>query len=68
MASTDTVTAADVQITGTLDMRQFRVTGLNTNTAEYPAQPSDGATKKYVDEQRDQIVANLPTAVDNGNF
>ena len=67
MASTE-VTAADVQITGTLDMREYRITGLNTNTSEYPTQPGDGATKKYVDEQRDFIVANLPNEVDNGSF
>ncbi len=66
MASTR-VTAADVQITGILDMRSYNMTGLDTNLAQYPTNASDGATKKYVDEQRDVILAKLDN-IDNGNF
>lgn len=67
MASTR-ITGADVQITGLLDMRMNRVTGLNTNTAVYPAAGSDGASKIYVDQQRDFILANIPVTADNGSF
>jgi len=62
------VTAADVQITGTLDMRKNRVTGLETDLNQFPLKDDDGASKKYVDAQRDYIIANLPNLVDNGGF
>jgi len=68
MATIKETTAADVQITGTLDMRKNRVTGLETDTSVYPKNNDDGATKKYVDEQRNVIIANLPNLVDNGGF
>lgn len=67
MASTR-VEAADVQITGILDMRQNNITDLETDLAVYPTQPDDGATKKYVDSVRDGIVANLPNNADNGTY
>lgn len=67
MASTR-VTAADVQITGILDMRMNQVTGLQTDLAIYPTQPSDGASKAYVDSVRDNIVDNLPNTADNGTY
>jgi hypothetical protein len=66
MASTR-VTAADVQITGILDMRSYNMTGLDTNLLRYPTAMSDGATKIYVDEQRDVILAKLDN-IDNGSF
>jgi len=67
MASTR-ITGAEVQITGVLDMRKNRLTGLETNTAVYPSANSDGASKKYVDEQRNYILANLPVTADNGSY
>lgn len=67
MASTR-ITAADVQITGTLDMRFHPIEGLNTNLDEYPIEPHQGASKIYVDTLRDEIVAGLPTTADNGVF
>jgi len=67
MASTR-VQAADVQITGILDMRQNNITQLETDLAVYPLQDSDGATKKYVDSVRDGIVNNLPNLADNGTY
>lgn len=67
MASTKTV-SADVQVTGTLDMRQFTITGLETDVAVYPSVASDGASKAYVDYVRDGIVASLPTEVNNGEY
>ena len=70
MASTNPnrVTAADVQITGVLDMRSYKVTGLITDLGLYPTEPDQGASKKYVDAQRDTIIAALPSDVDNGIF
>ena len=70
MASTNPtrVTAADVQITGILDMRSFKITGLETDLLLYPTEPDQGASKKYVDAQRDEILAALPDDVDNGSF
>ena len=67
MASTR-VEAADVQITGILDMRQNNITDLETDLSLYPTQPDDGATKKYVDSVRDNIVNNLPNNADNGTY
>ena len=61
------VTAADVQITGTLDMRLHEITGLETDLTLYPLLEDQGASKKYVDTLRDEIVASLPDA-DNGEF
>ena len=66
MASTR-VTAADVQITGTLDMRLHEITGLDTDLQNYPLYDDQGASKRYVDQQRDDIVASL-VDVDNGDY
>ena len=70
MASTNPtrVTSADVQITGILDMRSYKVQGLETNLDLYPTEPDQGATKKYVDAARDEILANLPGTVDDGIY
>jgi hypothetical protein len=70
MASTNPtrVTAADVQITGVLDMRSYKITGLITDLGLYPTEPDQGASKKYVDAQRDAIIAAMPDDVDNGIF
>ena len=70
MASTNPtrVTAADVQITGVLDMRSYNISGLITDLSVYPTEPDQGASKKYVDAQRDAIIAALPDDVDNGIF
>jgi hypothetical protein len=68
MANTKIVSGASVQVTGTLDMRGNRVTGLETNLLAYPLQPSDGATKAYVDATRQQIESALPALADNGAY
>ena len=70
MASTNPtrVTAADVQISGVLDMRSYQITGLETDLALYPTEPGQGVTKKYVDAQRDKIIAALPGDIDDGVF
>ena len=67
MATTRAV-AADVQVTGILDMRQNPVQNLQTDLTQYPTQDHHGASKIYVDTLRDGIVANLPNEVDNGEF
>lgn len=67
MASTR-VTSDPVQITGAVDMRMNQVTGLETDLAIYPVQPEQGASKKYVDAQRDVVQASLERDIDNGNF
>lgn len=67
MASTREV-AAEVQVTGILDMRRNPVQNLNTNLSIYPSQPHHGTSKAYVDSLRDDIVNNLPNEVDNGEF
>ena len=66
--ATTRVVAADVQVTGTLDMRGNPVQNLKTNLDLYPTQPHHGASKIYVDTLRDGIVASLPDEVDNGEF
>ena len=65
--ATTRVTAADVQITGTLDMRLHEITGLDTDLVNYPVLDDQGASKKYVDQVRDDIVAGL-VDVDNGDY
>ena len=67
MASTR-VTAADVQITGTLDMRYNPIQNLSVDLTEYPTEPHQGATKLYVDTLRDEIIEGLPDTADNGEF
>jgi hypothetical protein len=68
MANTNVVAGANVQITGTLDMRENPITGLNANVNEYPLSPSDGATKAYVDYQRSLIESQLPATANNGTY
>ncbi len=60
--------AADVQITGILDMRNHEVTGMDTDLDRYPLRDDQGTTKLYVDTVRNDIVDNLPVLVDNGDF
>jgi hypothetical protein len=69
MASTaNRISGADVQITGTMDMRGNRVTGLPTDVNSYPLAQSDGATKAYVDFKKREIQSALPAEVNNGTF
>lgn len=60
--------AADVQITGVLDMRNHEVRGLETDLSLYPVRDDQGTSKVYVDSVRDQIIASLPLGADNGVF
>lgn len=68
MANSEVVSGADVQITGTLDVRGNPVTGLNSDVNQYPLSASDGATKAYVDYQRSLIEAQLPSTANNGTY
>lgn len=68
MASSDTITGANVQITGRLDMRGNPITGLNADVNSYPLSADEGATKAYVDYQRSLIEANLPALANNGTY
>ncbi len=68
MAHTTEVVSADVQVTGILDMRTNRITGLDLDIDSYPALPEDGASKKYVDFKKNEIQQNLPVLVNNGTF
>lgn len=68
MASITRTTAADVQVSGVLDMNAFSVTNLETDLSIYPALDSDGASKIYVDTLRDDAVNNLLSLVDGGEF
>ena len=62
------VQADPVQITGTLDMRKHQVVGLETDLSLYPLNLDQGASKKYVDAQRDAVQAALEVNIDNGGF
>tara|TARA_R110002012_G_scaffold191489_1_gene359241 strand:+ start:666 stop:869 length:204 start_codon:yes stop_codon:yes gene_type:complete len=62
------VQADPVQITGTLDMRKHQVVGLETDLTLYPLNLDQGASKKYVDAQRDAVQAALEANIDNGSF
>ncbi len=68
MASTSRTTAADVQISGILDMNGYKITGLETDITKYPLDDSNGASKIYVDSVRDDVVGNLLSLVDGGEF
>ena len=68
MASIKKVVANDIQISGTLDMREHRITNMVTDLAVYPLEDDQAATKIYVDTIRDEIVAGLPDLIDNGSF
>ncbi len=68
MAFTDKTVSANVQVTGTLDMRGYEIIGLNTDLGQYPTEPAQGASKFYVDYVRDGIVATLPNEVNNGTY
>ena len=62
------VSGAQVQITGTLDMRGNRITGLESDVNVYPNAADEGASKAYVDYQKQQILSQLPALADNGAF
>lgn len=66
--ATTRVQAADVQITGVLDMRRHAVKNLETDLTLYPLEDHQGATKIYVDTLRDQIIAGLPALADNEEY
>lgn len=68
MASSDIISGASVQITGTLDMRGNQIKGLNPDVNAYPLAPDEGATKAYVDRQRALIEAQLPALANNGTY
>ena len=67
MASTR-VQADAVQITGLLDMRNHQIVGLETDLSLYPLNLDQGASKKYVDAQRDAVQASLEVNIDNGDY
>ena len=68
MASINKVVANDIQISGTLDMRNHRITNLVTDLNVYPVDDDQATTKKYVDTLRDNVVSGLADLVDNGTF
>jgi len=57
-----------IQITGSVDMRMHRVSDLETDLSKYPLEEHQGASKKYVDAQRDLIQQGLLTLIDNGGY
>ena len=62
------VQADAVQITELLDMTNHQVVGLETDLTLYPLNQDQGASKKYVDAQRDAVQASLAANIDNGEF
>ena len=68
MASTTRTTAADVQISGILDMNGYNITSLETDLNQFPLEDSDGASKIYVDTTVSDTVNNLLDLVDGGEF
>ena len=68
MASTTRTTAADVQISGILDMNGYGITSLETDLNQFPLEDSDGASKIYVDTTVSDTVNNLLDLVDGGEF
>jgi hypothetical protein len=68
MASTTRTTAADVQISGILDMNGYHITSLETDLSQFPLEDSDGASKIYVDTTVNDTVNSLLNLVDGGEF
>ncbi len=68
MASTTRTTAADVQISGILDMNGYNITSLETDLNRFPLEDSDGASKIYVDTTVNDTVNSLLDLVDGGEF
>ncbi len=68
MASTTRTTAADVQISGVLDMNGYGITSLETDLSQFPLEDSDGASKIYVDTTVNDTVNSLLNLVDGGEF
>jgi len=68
MASTTKAYAADFQITGVLDMQQNEVSNLETDLAVYPTESDQGASKIYVDSVKEDLLNELLTLADNGEF
>ena len=68
MASTTKAYAADFQITGVLDMQQNEVSNLETDLAVYPTELDQGASKIYVDTVKADLINELSTIADNGEF
>lgn len=68
MASTTKAYAADFQITGVLDMQQNEVSNLETDLAIYPTESDQGASKIYVDSVKEDLLNELLTLADNGEF
>ena len=67
MASTR-VQADPVQITGLLDMTNHQIVGLETDLAVYPLNPDQGASKAYVDAQRQAVQDSIALLIDNGSY
>lgn len=49
-------------------MRNHQIIGLETDLSLYPLDPAQGATKKYVDAQREAVQALIPGTLDNGSY
>ena len=49
-------------------MTNHQVVGLETDLTLYPLNQDQGASKKYVDAQRDAVQASLAANIDNGEF
>ena len=68
MASITRTTAADVQISGVLDMNSYNIVNLETDLKKFPTADSDGASKIYVDTAISDGVNKLLALVDGGEF
>jgi len=62
------IKADEIQTTGSLDMRKHGIEGLETDLSLYPVNDDQGASKKYVDSQRDSVIQALSTDIDNGPY
>jgi len=62
------IEADEIQITGSLDMRNHEIEGLETSLSLYPISDDQGASKKYVDAQRDKVIQALSLDIDNGPY
>ena len=49
-------------------MRMHQIVGLETDLALYPLNLDQGASKKYVDAQRDAVQNALMANIDNGDY
>lgn len=62
------VKADDFQVSGTLDMRKHKIENMETDTAKYPVEDHQAATKIYMDKLAEYVLVEMQTTANNGEY